>query len=84
MSGLGKPATPVAPVAPVAAPSAPVGSVEASNPFTLLLGDQQGRAVPSQMTATPTLLAPFAGGAGLLAAFVMAEALGLPLALRER
>ncbi len=32
----------------------------------------------------PTLLAPFASGAGLLAAFVAAEALALPLVLRER
>ncbi len=74
---------PVAPVAPAAAVSAPVASVEAANPFASLLGQPVG-AEPSPALGMPPILAAFAGGPALLGAFVLAEALALPVALRER
>ncbi|MBC5799726.1 MAG: hypothetical protein GIX03_03930 [Candidatus Eremiobacteraeota bacterium] len=64
--------------------SAPVASVEASNPFAALVGTRQGGTGPPPAPDPPTLLTAFAGGAGLLAAFVLSEALAPPLALRER
>ena len=79
------PAAPTAPPAPGEATSPGVASVEVANPFGSLPGGGQPAGVAeSGATAMPTLLAPFASGAGLLAAFVAAEALALPLVLRER
>lgn len=73
----------VAPVTPAAAMSAPMASVEAANPFASLLGQPVG-AEPSPALGMPPILAAFAGGRALLGAFVLAEALALPIALRER
>jgi len=77
------PVGPVAPVTPAAAMSAPMASVEAANPFASLLGQPVG-AEPSPALGMPPILAAFAGGRALLGAFVLAEALALPIALRER
>jgi len=57
--------------------------VEAANPFASLLGQPVG-AEPSPALGMPPILAAFAGGPALLGAFVLAEALALPVALRER
>ncbi len=78
------PVAPVTPVTPVSAASDPVASLEATNPSAALLGGQPVGTEPSPAPGMPAILAPFSGGPALLAAFVLAEALAVPVALRER
>jgi len=77
-------AAPVAPVTPVTPVSAASDPVAATNPSAALLGGQPVGTEPSPAPGMPAILAPFSGGPALLAAFVLAEALAVPVALRER
>jgi hypothetical protein len=78
---------PVAAAAPPAASPAPAAApafagVDASNPFGGALVAASDL-LPSTGATDEPLLRPFAGGTPFLAAFVLAEALGPPVALKE-
>lgn len=57
-------------------------SPDAADPFGSVLAPQTG--APSALATAPSLLGAFAGGNAFITAFVLAEALAPPVALREK